>query len=887
MPFMTRSSYGRLPACVAELTTVFVLAIVAALLWPAASAEAATIIVTNANDTTNTGDGVSLREAILSINAGANANADVIPTGAYGTNGAIHFNIPAASDPGCAVATGVCTIAVAAGGLPTVTRTVTIDGYSQPGASPNTNPISEGGNAALKIQLNGDGAGFGTEGLVIEAASTTVRGLVINRFLGQPGILILPAGSGSVIAGNYLGTDATGNATPSPNAISLSVGVYALNASGVTVGGTAAGDRNVISGTGFGIEVEGANATNARIQGNYIGTSASGVTRFFISYGVYIKDAPNATIGGTSAGASNLVSGNDGPGIYVQGSRATNARILGNFIGTNATGTGPLRNGTGVSIEDAPNAMIGGTTGGARNIVSGNGRGIVVQGMTATGAVIQGNYVGTSADGASAIPNYEGVVVSGAPGALVGGTEAGAGNVISGNTLYGVAAYGSATPGIPGPVIQGNHIGTNAAGTAGVPNRIGITAALVTGVTVGGTAPRAANIVAFNTRPGVRISSGTGAVIRGNSIYENGGLGIDLGGDDFSGNFSDGDGVTANDAGDGDTGPNNRQNFPVLTSASVGAGTTQVVGTLNSTPNTTFQLDFYANPSCGPSGHGEGQTYLGSATVNTDGSGNGSFTASNLTGVSTSMLISATATHPDGSTSEFSGCQVFGMPGVTVTPASALVTTEAGGTATFTARLNTIPSAPVTIPVSSSDTTEGTVSPASLAFAPNETALNPQTVTITGQNDSDVDGNVAYTIVLGAATSADPAYSGQDPPDVAATNRDDETVTCSPRPAVTVTTAKNGDGRLRVTVGATTPPSDVQNRLSQLQFDAGLNANVQIPGQAPRAGTFTYDIPNQPTSFVFFVGREGAGATHLPFRVVDGCASQPWRTFVGGGATAF
>src|SRR5262249_30193011 len=154
-----------------------------------------------------------------------------------------------------------------------------------------------------------------------------------------------------------------------------------------------------------------------------------------------------------------------------------------------------------------------------------------------------------------------------------------------------------------------------------------------------------------------------------------------------------------------------------------------------------------------------------------------------------------------------------------------------------------------------------------------------QTVTVTGVNDATPDGDVAYSIVLGTPTSTDSAYTSLNPPDVSVTNRDDDAVTCSPRPNVSVSTANNGDGRLRVTIGATTSPPGQPNHLLQLQFDDGArNTNVQLPGQPTRTGTFTYDIPNQPTSYTFFVGRQAAGATYLPFHVIDGCASQPWKT---------
>ena len=150
--------------------------------------------------------------------------------------------------------------------------------------------------------------------------------------------------------------------------------------------------------------------------------------------------------------------------------------------------------------------------------------------------------------------------------------------------------------------------GINIVGSPG--NRIGLAAA--------GTE----NTIAFNTGNGVHAdgAAAIGTEIRSNSIHDNVGLGIDLGTD----------GVTANDAGDADTGPNNLQNFPVLTAATPSGGSTTVVGSLNSTATTWFLIEFFSNSSCDASGNGEGQTFLGSHIYTTDGSGNVSFTETGL-----------------------------------------------------------------------------------------------------------------------------------------------------------------------------------------------------------------------------------------------------------------
>lgn len=114
------------------------------------------------------------------------------------------------------------------------------------------------------------------------------------------------------------------------------------------------------------------------------------------------------------------------------------------------------------------------------------------------------------------------------------------------------------------------------------------------------------------------------------------------------------------------------------------------------------------------------------------------------------------------------------IAGLTVTPLSGLVTTEAGGTATFTVVLNSQPTHDVTIPVVSNDTSEGTVSTTSLLFTPSNWNI-PQTVTITGVDDSIQDGNVNYTIDLLSSTSSDPNYNGLSQPNISVTNIDNDT----------------------------------------------------------------------------------------------------------------
>ena len=189
---------------------------------------------------------------------------------------------------------------------------------------------------------------------------------------------------------------------------------------------------------------------------------------------------------------------------------------------------------------------------------------------------------------------------------------------------------------------------------------------------IGGTVSGAGNLIESN-RTGVVIRSGTGNSILSNSIYSNSVVGIGF------------PGIVNNDTGDADTGPNNLQNFPVLSSAMPNNdGTTTVQGTLNSASNTTFYIEFFANTICHHSGYGEGQAFIGHTTVTTDGSGNSSFTFSTTVPVSLGQSIAATATDPAGNTSGFSACRENRAPGSLQFSAATYSFAENGGTATIT-----------------------------------------------------------------------------------------------------------------------------------------------------------------------------------------------------------
>ncbi len=446
-------------------------------------------------------------------------------------------------------------------------------------------------------------------------------------------------------------------------------GVPIIELNGTSAGAAVDGLRIATSNTviralvinrflGDGIEIT--NGANNTVEGCYLGLNLAGLTDQGNSLnGILLTNAANNTIGGLTAASRNYIAGNNQNGVLLNGVLSTNNVLLGNYIGLNTNNADIGNSADGVNIN-APANRIGGSVSGARNIISGNNsQGIEI---TALGAntVVRGNYIGTDGTGTLARGNSADGLWVGAGGVIIGGSNAGEGNLISGNAGDGIELNGlSATNNL----ILGNIIGANPAGNAGLANASGV---LITTSSrsniVGGVTAGAANLIAFNTGDGIGVAAAnanTNNTFRGNSIFSNGNLGIDLGAS----------GILANDAGDADLGANQSQNFPVLTAATNTISGTVIVGTLNSRPDTTYTIDFYASILPNPLGSGEGQTYLGATTLNTDGTGNGSFTASFPVVALAGRYISATATDNFGNTSEFATNTVVvaTLPGSTFT----------------------------------------------------------------------------------------------------------------------------------------------------------------------------------------------------------------------------
>ncbi len=550
--------------------------------------------------------------------------------------------------------------------------------------------------------MDGGAVGTGINAFSFETGSenSLVEGLVVGNF--SEGIAFRMATSNITIQGNYIGTNPTGTAS-NPNEIGVSHRGTSGTGQGALIGGLNPEDRNIISGNTDGSAAAASYpSTDWVIQGNYIGVGADGVTAIPNSStggsgALSIDDCSDALVGGTSIGAANVISGNTSYGLAPHNSPGL--VIQGNLIGTDWTGEVALPNQKiGVIISgDQTGSVIGGTTASARNIISGN---IIsgVLGATTGELQIQGNYIGLDVDGEEAIPNGSGILTGGED-EIIGGSEANR-NVISGNTLFNVSVQGMQTPS-SGVRVSGNYIGTNASGnidpaiTAVQGEGVRISAN-TSGNLIGG---EAGNLIAGNRGAGVSVRSLTITqfsvtatpaknAILGNQIYNNGsggpitgapGLGIDhyratvasIGSfpvDAQADSYVD-LGINANDISDPDTGPNNYINFPVLNSVSQTGTQASINFNLDAadSPSDQYRVEFFANDTADPSGYGEGQTFLGYTTVS-----NGNNQVANLTLPSGLNLanksISATTTAIDnttnsgfGGTSEFSALVSVGV----------------------------------------------------------------------------------------------------------------------------------------------------------------------------------------------------------------------------------
>ena len=299
-----------------------------------------------------------------------------------------------------------------------------------------------------------------------------------------------------------------------------------------------------------------------------------------------------------------------------------------------------ILSGTAASAANGLNISLPGCAVSGLAIVNFPGHGLYPSGSG--NAVIQGNFIGLDPDGVTARGNSGMGIRATAKGTVIGGTAPGQRNVISGNFSGGIQLQNSEEN-----VVQGNFIGTDAAGTLARGNTgVGVDVRGVNsyGNLIGGTSSGAGNRIAFNTQAGVWVTDAVNNAVLGNSIFANGGLGIDLGAA----------GVQPNDAGDADSGANNLQNYPVLGSVTNRGGSLQIIGSLNSLTNKTYRLEFFSNPGPVAATNSEGRHFLGATTLTLATTATGNFTATFPSLDSGDTVVIATATDPTNNTSEFS-----------------------------------------------------------------------------------------------------------------------------------------------------------------------------------------------------------------------------------------
>jgi len=460
-------------------------------------------------------------------------------------------------------------------------------------------------------------------------------------------------------------TDFTGDTNPN----GWEVGMYGLQANGwgapaiyITADNCVVKGLDRVMQRGQAVSISGSN--NRVINCTITGPLHSGVE---IAGPFGGPPATGNIIGGIGPNEGNTLSGG-GSGVRIEAPAEDNI-VIGNHISGGVVGVDVIGS---IYTPSPKNNRIGGPTEAERNIIAGAGSyccegapsGAQVSVDHAEGTIVENNWIGLTPDGTAGEGQLgpHGVEVRHSTGSTIRNNVI-ADIVAIGTNHFAGQVFGSGiTIGddCTGNVIEGNLIGTDATGVNPIPNHRGITVqSVLSGEpplnnTIGGPDAGQGNTIAYSDLQGIRISgNAAGTTIRGNNVYANGLLGIDLGGD----------GVTANDNGDNDSGPNALQNFPVLSSAGATANTLTVQGSFNSMPNRAYTIDFFANGSCDQTGNGEGERFLGSISISTDANGDAAIDESISASIEAGEAITATATDTTtGNTSEFSNCLAVDSP---------------------------------------------------------------------------------------------------------------------------------------------------------------------------------------------------------------------------------
>ena len=614
----------------------------------------------------------------------------------------------------------------------------------------------------------------------------------------------------NLVEANYIGVAPGGGyvlGTGNPG--NADDGVHIDDAPDNQIGGPAATDGNVISSNqGAGVYVTGADAQGNTIENNIIGLTSSGSAALGNDQAGVANYSPGTQIGPANVISANLI------GIFNSGALADGLIIIDNLIGTNSTGTGDLGNAQdGIQIEDSSGNTIEGDSLGAQ-VISGNLVGIEIDGQDSTGNLIEGNLIGTDKSGTADRGNSnQGVLIEGAVGNTMGGTVSTERNVISANQ-WGIQIDG-ATAALN--LIEGNYVGTDNSGKEPLGNEVNgiILSNNASDNTIGGTGAGQGNSIAYNVQAGVLVQSGTGDSILSNSIAFNGQQGIAL----ASGN----DLLAA----------------PALSGASGGGTGSNVVGSLSSLANTSFLIQFFSSQVADPSGVGQGQTFLGSTVVTTDASGAATIDFDLASGLANGTWVTVTATNEsNGDSSGFSNA-VSAQP-VSVTFASAGFTVQSTG---IMAAIDVERTGNLAVEVSVNFATSNgsavagqdyTAVSGTLIFAPNQTEQVISVPILNNPNRQTTFSTVNLSLSQpgGGATLGSIAFATltitNDTPTNALT-------------FVVTNTSDSGPGSLRDAIEAADddPNPGVDNIVFEIAASTAANLNVPVPGFDPITQTWT------------------------------------------------
>lgn len=529
----------------------------------------------------------------------------------------ISFNIPT-TDNGYDATAGVWVINPSSD-LPLIMKGgVTIDGTTQTAFAGDTNLLGP------EIVIDGNGnRDYGLR--FMNAGNAVVKGINIRRFTKGMQFYNSP---NSCVKGCYIGTNHTGSEIMA-NDIGLE---FISNSDDAIIGDSSPSERNIVSGNQH-IGIRLLDVKRCKVIGNYIGTDRTGTVALPNYDGMSLEGAvQQCIIGGTEPGEGNLISGNTDYGLPLFGAGATQNVIIGNFIGTDVTGTEAIGNTYGVLFDDGSfGNRVGGESDSERNIISGNvGYGVFFYNNGTNSNVLRNNYIGTDVNGTAAVPNTAGIIIDG-----ISYNNIIDRNIISGNLQSGI---GINITGSDENVITRNFIGIDVIGNP-LPNGMdGIRISQGPRRTkIGGTTDEA-NVIANNGGCGVYITNDncTENLISCNSFYGNGSLAIDL--------FEPG--VNPNDPGDTDTGVNDKLNYPEITAIEQTRDIMHIEGILDTHNPEQCEVQVYmAWPD--PSGHGEGYAYFHSVTPDNNGYWQ---TDINISG---SVEITTLAIDAAGNTSEF------------------------------------------------------------------------------------------------------------------------------------------------------------------------------------------------------------------------------------------